>query len=171
MSKPHQAFTLIEMVVALVLASIMMVGLLRIVSSVSIESNQLRGEQTDYVAVEVLADRLREDLINARGMIVTAGMIELAGYVSEQNRPGTMRYEQVTIAGRRVLMRRIGNQSEVCWVGFGSFAYESYEEIDGETPVPEMTGGLPPVPGQFRVGIIDSGGRTLFSEVIRHHAD
>ena len=165
-----RGFTLIEMIVALVLASIMMVGLLRIVTIVSLESNQLRGEQTDYVAAGFLADRLREDLINARGIVAGAGSIILSGYVTPQKVAGMIRYEQATIGRERVLVRRSENQSEVCWIGFGRFVFESYEEIDSETPVPEATGGLPAMPSRFRISILDDAGRVLLSEVIVHHA-
>ncbi|MCA9140010.1 MAG: prepilin-type N-terminal cleavage/methylation domain-containing protein [Planctomycetales bacterium] len=163
------AFTLIEMVVALVLASLMMVGLLRIVTLVSIESNQLRGEQTDYVAAGMLADRLRMDLMNARGIVADFDSIRLSGYVGPQNTPGTIRYGQSIVGNRRVLVRDSGDQREVCWVGFGGFDFESYEQITAETPQPEMTGGLPPVPARFRIGVMNSDGRLLFSEVIQHH--
>lgn len=166
----RKAFTLIEMVVALVLASLMMAGLLRIVTLVSIQSNQLRGEQTDHVAAGMLADRLRTDLINARGVVANAGSIRLAGYVGPQNLPGTILYEQSVVANRRVLVRHAGDQHEVCWIGFGGFVFEPYSEMDPETPLPEMTGGLPPMPARFRIGVLNSDSRPLFNEVIQHHA-
>ena len=167
----HRAFTLIEMVAALVLASLMMVGLLRIVTMVSMEANQLRSEPTDGVAAGMLADRMREDLVNARGMIASKDSLTLAGYVSSTNLPGRIRYDVTAIGTRRVLVRRLGNESELCWLDFGGFVIESFEDIDGETPVPEMTGGLPPMPSDFRIAALDGQGRVLFSETLHHHAD
>lgn len=167
----NDAFTLIEMIVALVLASLMMTGLLRIVSLVSIESNQLRGEHTDYVAAGMLADRMRADLINARGILASRESVDLAGYVTPLHLPGSIRYERQTIDSTQALVRRAGSQSEICWISFGGFEFESYEEINDETPVPEMTGGLPAIPSRFRIAAYDANGRVLFSQVIQHHAD
>ncbi|MCS7465530.1 type II secretion system GspH family protein [Stieleria sp. ICT_E10.1] len=165
------AFTLIEMIVALVLASLMMVGLLGIVASVSTQSNQLRREQIDHVAAGILADRLRNDLINARGIAAGTDTLILSGYVSPQQLPGMIRYTQATIGSRRLLIRRAGGQRDVCWIDFGAFDFETYDEFDAETPVPEMSGGLVPMPSRFRIAARDAQGRVLFNEVIDHHAD
>ncbi|QEG02837.1 hypothetical protein Mal15_69580 [Stieleria maiorica] len=163
------AFTLIEMIVALVLASLMMVGLLGIVLSVSKQSGQLRRDQTDHVAAGVLADRLRDDLINARGIAAGSDTLILSGYVAPQNVPGMIRYERALIGSRRLLIRRVSMEREVCWVDFGAFEFEAYDEFDPEAPVPEMTGGLLPMPARFRIAGRDSEGRLLFDEVIDHH--
>ncbi|MDV6033894.1 MAG: type II secretion system protein [Phycisphaera sp. RhM] len=165
------AFTLIEMIVALVLASLMMVGLLGIVASVSTQSTQLRREQFDHVAAGTLADRLRNDLINARGIAAATDTLILSGYVSPQQVPGMIRYTQATIGTRRLLIRRAGGQRDVCWIDFGAFEFETYDEFDAETPVPDMTGGLLPMPSRFRIAGRDAQGRILFDEVIDHHAD
>ena len=165
------AFTLIEMIVALVLASLMMVGLLGIVASVSTQSTQLRREQFDDIAAGILADRLRNDLINARGIAAGTDTLTLSGYVSPQQVPGMIRYTQATIGTRRLLIRRAGGQRDVCWIDFGAFEFETYDEFDAETPVPDMTGGLLPMPSRFRIAGRDAQGRVLFDEVIDHHAD
>ncbi|WP_197455677.1 type II secretion system protein [Stieleria neptunia] len=165
------AFTLIEMIVALVLAALMMVGLLGIVASVSTQSTQLHREQFDYVAAGLLADRLRNDLINARGIAAGADTLILSGYVSPQQVPGTVRYERAMIGSRRLLIRHIGRQRDVCWVDFGAFEFETYDEFDAEAPIPDMTGGLLPMPSRFRIAGRDAQGRVLFDEVIDHHAD
>ncbi|QDV88869.1 hypothetical protein TBK1r_79040 [Stieleria magnilauensis] len=165
------AFTLIEMIVALVLASLMMVGLLGIVASVSTQSTQLRREQVDHVAAGILADRLRNDLINARGIAAGTDTLILSGYVSPQQVPGMIRYTQATIGTRRLLIRLAGGQRDLCWIDFGAFDFETYDEFDAETPVPDMTGGLLPMPSRFRIAGRDVQGRVLFNEVIDHHAD
>lgn len=166
----RSAFTLIEMVVALVLASIMTVGLLRIVSVVSRETTQLRTEQTDYVAAGFLADRLREDLVNARGIKANASSLVMAGFVTGANIAGTVQYQSMVIGNRKTLVRRTGNRSEVMWVDFGGFMFESFEQVDAETPLPDATGGLPVAPSRFAIGVSDQNGRVLFREVIHHHA-
>lgn len=164
------AFTLIEMVAALVLASIMTVGLLRVVGVLSRETSQLRNEQTDYVAVGFLADRLREDLLNARGMIAKTDSLVLSGFLTGANVPGTVQYRSTVLGRRTAIVRLAGGRREVMWVGFGGFAFESYEQVDPESPIPEATGGLPVVPSRFAIGVSDQNGRVLFREVIHHHA-
>ena len=166
----RRALTLIELVVALVLASVMLVGLLRIVSMVSKESSQLRREQTDYLAAGALAQRLRDDLINSRGLLVSDDSLTLAGFMGSGNRPATISYRRVVSGDRYALLRQYGNEVDLCWVGFGEFVLEPYELIDAETPLPEMTGGLPPTPAEFRIGVIDDEGQVLLSEVVFHHA-
>ena len=165
-----RGLTLIELVVALVLASLMLVALLRVVSVISIESNQLKTEQTDYVAASMLADRIRSDMINARGMVVDSGSISMSGFSTDEQLPSAVRYA-TQIRGRDVALYRITpNQSELCWFGFGRFEYQPFDEIDSETPLPDAAGGLPQIPARFLIRAYSSEGRVLFSEVIDHHA-
>ena len=166
----RSALTLIEMLAALVLASIMMVGLLRIVGVVSRETIQLRREQTDHAAAGFLADRLREDLINARRILVEPNRISLAGFLTGSMTTGVVRYEVINAADRRVLVRRVNEQSEWMWVGCGNLIYQSLQEVDPETPVMEAPEPFPPIPGQFIIGLTDEDGNLLFREGIDHHA-
>lgn len=164
------AFTLIEMVVALVLASIMTVGLLRIVNVISRETMQLRSEQTDYVAAGFIADRMRDDFVNARGINAGPNSIALAGFVTGPNVLGRVQYETVKTGQRSLLIRRSESGTEVMWVGFGTFLFQSFDEINADDPVPEGTGGLPPLPTRFAISALSEDGRVLFREVIHHHA-
>ncbi len=161
--------TLVELVVALVLASLMMAALLRITTLVASQQRQVSREQLDSFAAGLFAERLREDLVNARGIVVTANSITLAGFVSDQRVESRVQYETQSIAGRPVLLRRSENQTEVIWLDFGRFAFEQDEIIDGETPVPDGSGGLPPVPSSFRIAAWDQSGQVLFAEVVHHH--
>ena len=59
------------------------------------------------------------------------------------------------------------------WVGAQRVIVESLEETDPEdalTPSPEA-GGLPEIPGVFRVTLLDGRGQALWREVIHHHED
>lgn len=167
----HSGMTLIELVVALVLASVLMAGLLQITTAVSSEAGRLRQQRTDYVAAGYLADRLREDLINARGMIAQPDSITLAGFASPGFIASIVRYEVRPVGRRRVLVRSSVDGVETCWVEFGQFSFESYEDTEDETVSQDVTGGLPAVPSRFRIGAVDANRRVLFDEVIRHHAN
>ena len=170
---PHprrSALTLIELVVALVLASIMLTALLRIVSVVSIETRQLRSQQFDRLAAGRLASRLRRDVINARGIVADRNEIRLAGYVNGDQRPGMISYTRANVGARRVLLRRSGDQTEFCWVGFGGFAIEATPADDLSAAV-DGAAGLPSIPPRLQITAFDDRGRTLFSEVVRHHEE
>lgn len=175
MTRSHRnrcrGFTLIEMVVALVLAALMMVGLLRVVTWVSINTNQMQSEQTDFVSAATLADRLRHDLTNARGILADAGSLRLTGFVGPQHVSGAIQYERAIIRNRQVLIRRTAKRSELCWVGFGGFVFEPYDDVDTSETPPKTGGGLPPMPGRFRISALDTNGQVLLSEVIVHHAE
>lgn len=162
--------TLIELVAALILASVMTVALLRIVTMVATETRQLRRDQADYVAAGMLADRLREDITNARSMRFDARTLSLAGFPGHLKVFGTVYYETRSIGDRYVLLRREGNRSERMWVGVGALAIQPLE-FDEEESRPTNINGLPPMPALLRVTFSDQTGRVLLSEVIRHHAN
>ncbi|MEO1524020.1 MAG: hypothetical protein AAFX06_01225 [Planctomycetota bacterium] len=162
--------TLIELLAALILASVMTVALLRIVTLVATETRQLRREQADYVAAGVLADRLREDLINARGMQIERASISLVGFPGKQKAAGSVRYVTRSAGGTNVLIRVEGNRRERMWVGVGGLSIDSLEFDDDENR-PARFAGLPAIGSLLRVTFSDDGGRVLFREVIRHHAN
>lgn len=170
MNRPIRiALTLIELIVALVLASLLTTALLQIVGTVVRETEQMRGERIDDVSAGILADRLRTDLINARGMLFDSQSLQLAGFVGEQQLPGSIRYRQRRIANQSVLIRETSGGAEVCWVGFGGFVIRPEDEIDAETETSDVAAGLPPMPRLLRVGVFDAAGRSIISEVITHH--
>jgi hypothetical protein len=165
----RQALTLIEIIVALVLASLLTAGLLQLVGAIAIESRQLRSEPVNPVAAQVLADRVHTDLINARGMQADTNTLRLAGFVPPQLTTGQILYQTRVVEGARVLVRQTATQQQLCWIGFGGFRVRSDETLDAETPVPKSAAGLPPVPRRCRVELFDDRGRVLVSEMVRHH--
>jgi len=162
--------TLIELVVALVLSSLLMAALLRITTDVARETRQLKRERTDWVAAELLEQRLRADLLNARGVQATPRSLVLAGFVSPQMIPGNVTYECLSKGKDSVLVRKVGNQSELCWIGCSGIQYEALDEIDSETPVSSASGGLRPLPTVMRIRLLDELGRVFVSARVQHHA-
>ncbi len=168
-NKLRGGLTLIELIVALVLASLLTAALLNILGTVVRETNQLRGERVDGIAAGVLADRLRTDLINARGMVFDDQSLSLSGFVVGGQLPGGVRYRGRQIGNQSVLVREVGDRVELCWVGFGGFVIVPQDEVDVETPIPDGAGSLPPIPRRLRVSVLDRSGRAVVSEVIEHH--
>ncbi len=176
----RNAFTLIELVASAVLTAMMTAGLLSVVWSVVRETSQLREAEASRFPVTCLADQLRSDFQNARGMVVGSGGVTLHGFLGRDGRTlqpllvaGRVRYEVRNLGGRQVLIRTAsGNSSEPVWFGFGALRIEPLAESDPESQVlaePE-TGGLPDVPLSFRVTLVGDQGQILWREVIDHHA-
>ena len=69
----HFGFTLIELVASLVLASMMMVALINVVWSALREMNQMQRAEANRFPVTILADQMRHDFINARGVPCRSG--------------------------------------------------------------------------------------------------
>jgi len=176
------AFTLIELIASVVLAAMMMAALMNIVGSALRQMNQLQVAQANRFPVTMLAEQMRHDFFNARGMLVDGGGITLHGYI-ERNavtdhpmlRAGRVRYEFAVTPRERVLVRAVataaGVQREPIWYGVGRLQVDLLEPmVAGETLTVEETGGLPAIPGNFRVTLVGSDGQILWREVIRHHA-
>ncbi len=172
-------FTLIELVASALLAAMMTAGLMSIVWSAVRESNQLRRSDAGLASVSTLTAQMRIDFYNARGMLVDSSGITLHGFLGRDSRsgqslmiPGRVRYESSMVAGRRVLLRVVGeNSREPVWIGVMTLQIEPLQEFDTDDerlPLAE-TGGLPEVPIQFRVTMLGEDGRTLWREVIHHH--
>tara|TARA_R110002049_G_scaffold4601_5_gene32724 strand:+ start:1012747 stop:1013334 length:588 start_codon:yes stop_codon:yes gene_type:complete len=180
--RTRNGFTLIELVASMVLASMMMVALINVVWSALREMNQLQRAESNRFPVTILADQLRQDFINARGILVDVGGVTLHGYLSrnaETDQPallaGRVRYQLGRGKQAGVLIRSetssSGSQSEPIWRGVGGIQFESLEDFEpGDLLRGAETGGLPPAPARFRVTMTGSDGKVLWREVIHHHA-
>jgi len=174
------AMTLIELVVSAVLAGLMMTALTSIVWSSARESAQLQRNATANAPITQLAQQMRVDFANARGMMVDRQGVTLHGFLgatASSSRPlltpGRIRYELVKRSGGNVLMRSTVKSREPVWVGCAMLRIEPLEQFDPESealPQPE-SGGLPDVPGRFRVTMVGDDGQLLWREVIHHHDD
>lgn len=176
---PHRTgFTLIELIAASVLASMMMVVLMAVVWSASRDLTRIQADQTSDFPTTVMIDRIRADLRNARGMIATSQSLILHGFVARSplngqsdGTEGRVTYQIVTSGGRSKLVRAEGDQQKVVWVGASQWTVESLETSDPEDSLlalPEA-GGLPGIPSAFRITLRDETNRVLWREVIHHH--
>lgn len=179
MKRSRSGFTLIELVASAVLAALMTVGLMNVVWSTVRESQQLRRSEIIDFPVTQLAERMRTDFQNARGMALQASGVTLHGFLATNRSsrepqliPGRVRYVRRNIADRGVLVRsEFGGASEAVWFGFGRLQVEPLTDVQSEDallPVPE-TGGLPEMPPIFRVTLLGDDKKILWREVIHHH--
>ncbi|TWU58093.1 hypothetical protein [Rubripirellula reticaptiva] len=165
------AFTLIELVASAVLTAMMMAGLLGVVWSAVRESNELRKAEADRFPITILADQLRLDLQNSRGMTAIAGGIVLHGFLRDGNLPGRVVYQIHVSQAGSLLTRTDARSTEIAWVGATAIEIDAVAAVDsgdGDLPMLE-TGGLPPIPSVFRVTLRGRDGRVLFRELVNHH--
>ena len=178
MIRNRTGFTLIELVASAILSVMLMVALMNIVWSTARDTQKLKQDEVTRASVTLLVDRLRVDFQNARGMQFDATGVTLHGFLARDLEtlqltmlPARVRYEVVSMADRRVLVRESASLREPVWFGFGAILITPLVQVDGEDTLtlPE-TGGLAPVPASFRVTLTGQNGQVLWREVIDHHA-
>ena len=172
--------TLIELIVSALLASLMMTALASIVWSSARDTTRLRREAIDRFPITQLAQQMRTDFANARGMLVDQQGITLHGFLGSDPQthrpmltPGRVRYELERVANQSMLIRTTPASREPVWYGCSSLRIASMEQTDGEDrllPSAE-SGGFPPVPTRFRVTMVGEDGHILWREMIHHHED
>jgi type II secretory pathway pseudopilin PulG len=180
--RTRRGFTLIELVASAVLTAMLTVTLMSVVWSVVRESAQLAKSQIWRAPVTQLVAQMRRDFQNARGMAVTPAGVRLHGFLDQDRRSGdptllagSVHYQTALVADRRVLVRRAagvtGSQDAPVWIGIGGLQIEPLEFTEAEDALlgDPMAGGLPPVPGSFRVTMTGDQGHVLWREVIHHH--
>ena len=180
--KRRSAFTLIELIASALLAAMMMVALMNVVWSAARDTRQLTREGLLKSSVSQLAERLRADFQNARGVSLQGGVVTLRGYLAENTQtlettfqPGAIQYSAASVGAYRALVRTMigptGAMREVIWVGFGDIQLEALieaEEEDELAPDP-AAGGLPEIPASLRVTLTGQDGRIIWREVLHHH--
>ncbi len=182
MNARRSGFTLIELVASAVLAAMMTAALFRVVWSTVRETHQLRQSETTRWPSGVLVEQMRRDFQNARGMLVTRSGVVLHGFLDHDRstrsstlRIGTAQYLTIDHHGRTILMRSVTGSGETLrepvWFGFGALQIEPLETNSEEDALLDdpASGGLPAVPGSFRVTMVADNGQTLWREVIHHH--
>ena len=181
--RPDLGFTLIELVASLVLASMMMVALINVVWSALREMNQMQRAEANRFPVTILADQMRHDFINARGVLADPRGVTLHGYLGRDGKTdqatmmaGQVRYELAPGPERSSLVRKsvsVGEpkRSQCVWYGVRGISFESFETAEpGDLMLGAETGGLPPAPTRFRITVTGFDGKILWREVIHHHA-
>jgi prepilin-type N-terminal cleavage/methylation domain-containing protein len=172
-------FTLIELVASAVLTSIMMTAILGIVWSTLKQTQQLKRNATQQASSVTLAQNLRIDLQNARGMQITPDGITLHGFLARDNasrstslRAGRVRYALRKVNNRRMLARKSdGGPWEPLWIDFGAISIEplSFREADDENLPLAETGGLPEIPESLRITVRSDDGTIIWREIVQHH--
>lgn len=182
MKSRRNAFTLIELIASIVLASMMMVALMNIVWSVLREMKHVQAAEANRFPVTILADQLRHDFTNARGIIADAQGVTLHGYLDRDPETdqltllaGRVRYELARSRQTGILVRRVvtaaGTRSEPVWHGVRSIQFQPLIQAEtGDELLGAETGGLPPAPSRFRITMLGTDGQILWREVIHHHA-
>ena len=182
MNRRRQAFTLIELVASAVLAAMMMIALMNVVWSATRDARMLQQADAARASISLLADRLRTDFQNARGITIGNNGVILRGYLSEDPKtsdatllPATVQYQIVNLRAHQLLLRTIsgpgGSKNEPVWLGIGSMQIEPLSEVDAEDmlqPDP-AAGGLAPMPTSLRVTLTNHDGHLLWREVLHHH--
>jgi hypothetical protein len=158
----------------------MMVALTQVVWSSAREAGQLRRATSSRFPITQLAQQMRIDFANARGMVVDSQGVTLHGFLGADPStqrplltPSRVRYEIAKIGQDNVLIRSTATWREPVWLGIQSLRIEPLEQLDresGNLPAPE-SGGLPAVPSRFRISMIGDDGQPLWREVIHHGED
>ncbi|MCC9599470.1 type II secretion system GspH family protein [Stieleria sp. JC731] len=166
----QSALTLIELVVALTLASIMMVTLLRMTGIITRETTQIQRQHIDRSAALRLSDRIRVDFENARAFRVDTGLIELGGYIAPGHLPGRVRYQVIGMLNTNALVRQFNGRQEICWLGVGGINVDLLSEVEQHSGTDSSYPDLVPIPDRIRITLTDDRNRLLIREVIHHHA-
>jgi hypothetical protein len=174
----RKGMTLIELLISALLASLMTVAMMEIVWSTARELRDSDRDVATSSPTTQLAQQLRVDFINARGLLMDPQGVTLHGFLrtdpltsSPMLTPGLVRYEVAGAIGRKLLIRVSENSREVVWVGCAAVQVEPLEQVDPEDePLPlSETGGLPQIPSRLRITLLGDAGQILLREVIHHH--
>ncbi|MEM7475736.1 MAG: type II secretion system protein [Planctomycetota bacterium] len=177
-------FSLIELIVALVLTSILAVAVLGVLRSV------IRNKpKSNQVVSNLVLQQLSQDLCNAEIYRVASGRLELAGALSEDPvGTATCSWAEVQYSARKVLVDRqqrsvlyrttkAGNSgfpnrskqaAEPMWLGVGTIVIDSTYLDDSIQRVPKnmSAAGWKALSPSFRVVLTDEESRILHSEWI-----
>ena len=185
----RDAFTLIELVVAMVLMAILTVGLSRLMSDVNRLSTTGRAasQTIDGVPMSLLTATVMSDFRNARGIAIdtdATGLttVSLAGYVGRHAETGLadwsidrVTYVHRVIPDRGVAILRSTSSGETRWLTIGSAVLFAQPMADADdrrsSDVDERRAvrlGLPAMPSRMRVGLRDVSGRVLWQRVLRY---
>ncbi len=115
--RKNRAFTLVEMIVALVLGTLLLATLMGVLRRSFVEISTTRQDDPSIHRMGLLADQLRRDLSNARNISVGNNRFELLGFghrdpqtLTATLRPARVSYE-IRQDGKRSLLVRV--QSDI----------------------------------------------------------
>lgn len=184
------AFTLLELVVAATLTSILMAVVFLTLRSSFAETRFGDTRDAERPYVQLLREQIRRDVENSRGISTSRGRLDLSGFLAtdpEQLMPtlseARVVYRVDRKGGRNVLTRtelpsvdRDEVRTDVIWSGVETFDVQANSSSDGDNigstgVVEPATGGLSPTPTAVRITLIGDRGQTLMIETIRHHRE
>lgn len=181
--RSRTAFTLIELIVSAILASMLFVALMNIVWAAHQDVRQLKVADRDLASNTILVDQMRLDFQNARGMLAAPGKITLNGFLSRDQRTlqptyrlGRVQYSITPFGEDGLLVRESisnsGTTLQPMWVGIASMQVEPLVFANrSEQDLPDPAAAdLPDVPFSFRITIRDRNGKAIWQEVVNHHA-
>lgn len=178
----RRGFTLIEMLAATVVMSMLLIALANISRSSARQAQRADALRVQYPSTAIVADQITRDIRNADGYSEASGGITLFGAISTHPSTGygTHRIAVVTYAvrdvrGVPVLFRTeqqpsgVGHQ-RIVWMETGGLSVSSSGPTVPDAD-PNRTGGLTPLPATLNVELSNSNGDAIWSQRIRHHLE
>jgi hypothetical protein len=175
------ALTLIELLAALVLTSLLMTALLGTLRLVQQHATAVDGTVSSPSWTQILAARVRHDVLNSRLIHIRAHEFRLRGYAGDGGggawQPSDVVYRIEHQGGRTWLVRleralaARSNQPvrrELMLRGCASFRVSRFDEGSEEPLLPPLA-GLPPdvsIPHHLRVRFLDADGNSLCTSSI-----
>ncbi len=180
--RTSRGFTLIEMLVATVLAAMLMVLVAGVLRSMNRQNRWVSNLVVRHPAVLLLRRQLECDLYNARTLVARNGQIRIHGLLAEGgpdrlllHRPADVVYELRSISGNRCLVRtllqtgRTGvtiRRRQIVWRGVERMEFQAFQITDpAESPeaaIPNQNGRsvsdgkLPPMPARIEWQLFDN---------------
>ncbi|MEM7557551.1 MAG: prepilin-type N-terminal cleavage/methylation domain-containing protein [Planctomycetota bacterium] len=173
-----RGFTMIEVLVATVIGTILVVAVLGVLR------NLLRKESMPPPAISsILAEQLRRDFSNAKYFRKTAGGVEISGPVSQTVAgdalwtPGSVAFEvrrvgegegQTGVLTRRDSSSNERRAGELLWLGVGGIQVDSFVLDESDLPIPPQAKaeGWQPLASSFELSLFDDRGNLWHREAI-----
>lgn len=179
----RSGFTLIEMLAATVVLSMLLVALVGISRASARQARRADSLRTRFPSTGILEDQIVRDIRNADGFLPLNNGVTLFGAISSNPVTGaaTHRLARVSyvvrrLRGLRVLVRieqleRGAGHGRIVWIGTGGLVVSSIGVVTGQETDAQLTGGLSPMPTMLSVQLYGEDGNTIWSQRIRHHME
>ena len=168
--------TLIELVAATVLMSLMVAALGGVMASIARQQRSMavRDHLVDWptIAVEAVLD----DLTAARGFAVDDSGVVIRGFFPPLQRLETVRYSIRQIGRHRVLVRQSSGGTALMGAGVGTFSVvprgavgtiaDEFDAAEWTATALAVASPLPVAPPSFRVRWTDAEGRVVIDAVV-----
>ncbi len=176
-------FTLVEMLAATIVISMLLTALVSISRASARQAKQANDLRLKFPSTTIVADQITRDVRNADGYAAVDGGVVLFGAISSDPATGNCTHQiaRVTYAvrnvrGEKVLVRteeqsrRPGHQ-RIVWIGTGGLSLSPVGSVDNEEVDLHLTGGLSPMPTAFRLELSGPDGDAIWSQRVRHHME